>query len=194
MAGVGKEKLINLGNKDLLDELGINLKWYPDSTKGGRANIVSYFDARDVAKILDHVLGPENWSDEYHELKGNLFCRISVKLDDGSEIYREDVGTPSTYAKEKGEASDAFKRAATKLGVRFAYETGVRQFPMQGDYIVISNNQKIHKRDTEQLSVYCNGMNTQLGLLARLWNSDTSEKSDGLKEIFAKLKDYYSEV
>lgn len=190
--GATGEQLKKLSDESILDELEIHLKWFPQTTKGGYATCVSYFDARDIARILDHVLGPTNWSDSYHELKGNLFCRIEVKMEDGSVIYREDVGTESRMDKEKGEASDAFKRAATKLGIRFAYDVGNKQFPMAGDYIVLDDRNKIHKRDVKNLAAYCNGMNTQLGLLAQLWKSDSTQKPPAIINMFKELKEYYS--
>lgn len=191
--GAKIEDLNKLSSPEVVTELGIKLKWYPDSTKYNKATLVSYFDARDVAKILDNVIGASNWSDEYHELKGNLFCRISVTLENGDVIHREDVGTESSYSKEKGEASDAFKRAAAKLGVRFAYENEMKTFNMQGDYIILdeASGYMVHKKDTASLTDFCNGISTQEGLLWRLWNSDTVGKPDVIKSAFTTLKEYY---
>ena len=88
--------------------------------------MIAYIDARDVAEKLDEVVGPENWSDEYYELKGRIFCKISIRID-GEFVGKSDVGTASSGTeKEKSEASDAFKRAAVKWGInRAAYRIGI---------------------------------------------------------------------
>ena len=59
-----------------------------------------------------------NWQCKYNEHKGNLFCSIGV-WDDSNErwVWKEDCGTESQTEKEKGEASDAFKRAGFRWGI-----------------------------------------------------------------------------
>lgn len=98
-------------------------KWRVQSVKYGKASCVAYVDARQVMDKLDDVFGVEGWSDNYSEHKGNLFCTISVMTDGGIEIQKTDCGTESNVEKQKGEASDAFKRAAVKFGIgRFLYD------------------------------------------------------------------------
>lgn len=89
------------------------------------ATCVAYVDSRDVQKLLDEVAGPENWQDEYYAVKNNLFCRIGIRVN-GEWTWKGDCGTESNVDKEKGEASDAFKRAAVKWGIgRFLYDLGM---------------------------------------------------------------------
>lgn len=89
------------------------------------ATCVAYVDSRDVQKRLDDVVGPGNWQDEYYEVKNNLFCRIGIRVN-GEWSWKGDCGTESNVDKEKGEASDAFKRAAVKWGIgRFLYDLGM---------------------------------------------------------------------
>lgn len=98
-------------------------KWRIQSVKYGKASCVAYVDARQVMERLDDVFGVDGWSDNYSEHKGNLFCTISVMSESGIEIQKTDCGTESNIEKQKGEASDAFKRAAVKLGIgRFLYD------------------------------------------------------------------------
>lgn len=87
--------------------------------------MIAYVDARDVAEHLDSIVGAENWQDKYYDVKGNLFCSIGIKI--GSEwVWKTDCGTESRTEKEKGESSDAFKRAAVKWGInRDAYRVGM---------------------------------------------------------------------
>lgn len=75
-----------------------------------------YKTARVDMDVLDETVGPENWSDDYKEIKGNLYCGITIngvtKWDCGIES-REDIDGNQ----KKGEASDAFKRAGFKWGI-----------------------------------------------------------------------------
>lgn len=99
----------------------IDFKYRIQSTKFGKATVVSYIDARQLQDRLDEVVGAENWQVKYEERKGNLFAGIGIKHD-GEWIWKFDCGTESNVEKEKGEASDSFKRAGVMWGVgRFLY-------------------------------------------------------------------------
>lgn len=83
---------------------------------------LAYIDARQVMDRLDDVCGPENWQCEYSEVKGHVYCKIGINID-GNWVWKSDCGIESNFDAEKGEASDAFKRAAVKWGVgRFLYD------------------------------------------------------------------------
>lgn len=86
--------------------------------------MVSYVDARDVQDRLDNVVGKANWQSEFFECKGKQFCRIGIKV--GTEwVWKGDSGSESSTEKEKGETSDAFKRAAVHWGInRASYQFG----------------------------------------------------------------------
>ena len=88
------------------------------STQNNVAQLLLYKTARTDAAILDETFGQFNWQCSYSEIKGNLFCTISVRDPNTNEwISRTDCGSESNIEKEKGEASDAFKRAGFKFGV-----------------------------------------------------------------------------
>lgn len=115
-------------NEELRKKLSAPMpyKWRVQSAKYGKATCVAYVDARDVMNRLDDVLGINGWQDSYEEHKGNLFCTISIKTGDNVWVKRSDCGVESNMEAQKGEASDAFKRAAVKFGVgRFLYDLGV---------------------------------------------------------------------
>lgn len=77
-----------------------------------------YKNARVDRQILDETYGQLNWQDRYSEHKGNLFCAIGVYDAEKKEwVWKEDCGTESNTEKEKGEASDAFKRAGFRWGI-----------------------------------------------------------------------------
>lgn len=80
--------------------------------------LLLYKDARVDQRILDELYGPMNWQ-RSHELIGDrLYCTISVwDADKGIWVSKQDVGTESYTEKEKGQASDSFKRAAFNWGI-----------------------------------------------------------------------------
>lgn len=82
------------------------------------ATILLYKDARCDMKYLDLLFGMFGWKRE-HTLKGDrLYCTVSIYDEVNSQwISKEDVGTESNTEKEKGQASDAFKRACTNIGL-----------------------------------------------------------------------------
>lgn len=96
-------------------------KFRLQSAKYGKATIVAYIDSRQLQDRLDKVVGAENWQVKYEERKGNLFAGIGIKIN-GEWVWKFDCGTESNIEKEKGEASDSFKRAGVMWGVgRFLY-------------------------------------------------------------------------
>lgn len=82
------------------------------------AVLLLYKTARVDMRILDEVYGEMNWQ-RYHEvINGNLFCTISVWDSEKSQwVSKQDVGTESNAEAEKGQASDAFKRAGFAWGI-----------------------------------------------------------------------------
>lgn len=93
---------------------------------GKGASLLLYKDARCDMRILDETVGPSNWQKEFYEHKGTLFCRVGIRITrrraDGTEeapewVWKADAGEPSNMSAQKGEASDAFKRACTNWGI-----------------------------------------------------------------------------
>ena len=85
------------------------------------ANILLYKTARTDMDLLDETVGPENWQDDYKEIKGNLYCGIGIRDKDDKWIWKWNCGIESRADgdgnEKKGEASDAFKRAGTCVGI-----------------------------------------------------------------------------
>ena len=79
-------------------------------------SLLLYKDARCDQNILDEVVGPFNWKREH--TRDNRNCIVSIKNPDTGEwISKEDTGTESNTEKEKGLASDSFKRACFNWGI-----------------------------------------------------------------------------
>ena len=109
------------------------VKWRPGTkTKDGtKALALAYVDARDVMERLDDAVGPQGWSDRYKvvdEANGVVECTLAVQYPDLRAVSKSDVGYPNGGMDDdepfKGAYSDAFKRAAVKLGIgRDLYDT-----------------------------------------------------------------------
>ena len=81
-------------------------------------SLLIYKDARVDQQILDETVGQLNWKKSYREVKGNLYCTIEIWDSDKSQwVAKEDCGVESNTEKEKGEASDAQKRAGFAWGI-----------------------------------------------------------------------------
>lgn len=112
--------------KELKKELPYKWRVQSFSQSSKKATCVAYIDSRDVQDLLDDVCGPENWQDDYFEVKGNVYCKIGIRVND-SWVWKSDCGIESNVDAQKGEASDAFKRAAVKWGIgRFLYHLEIK--------------------------------------------------------------------
>lgn len=89
------------------------------TVNGKGVSLLLYKTARTDMQILDETVGAFNWQCGYHEVKGNMYCEISIYDKEKNQwITKEDCGVESAFGdKEKGEASDAFKRAGFKWGI-----------------------------------------------------------------------------
>lgn len=107
----------------------LSRKWKVQTAKNNKCVMVAYVDARDVADRLDDVFGFDGWSDMYSEpyqittnefgkqkTKSYVKCTITVH-GEKRDIHKEDIGSESATENVKGAYSDAFKRAAVKLGI-----------------------------------------------------------------------------
>lgn len=84
--------------------------------KGGYARILAYKNARVDQNRLDDVIGQMNWKREH--TRDNANCVVSIWDGDKKEwVGKEDTGTESYTEKEKGLASDSFKRACFNWGI-----------------------------------------------------------------------------
>lgn len=81
-------------------------------------SLLLYKNARVDMALLDEVVGSENWQRDHKELKGNIYCGVSIWDEEKkSWITKWDCGAESFTEKEKGEASDSFKRACVNIGI-----------------------------------------------------------------------------
>lgn len=90
--------------------------------KGGYATILAYKDARVDMNRLDDVVGSENWQRDHKEIHGVVYCGIGICVSNNGSpetkwVWKWDAGSESFTEKQKGEASDSFKRAGFNWGI-----------------------------------------------------------------------------
>lgn len=84
------------------------------SEKG--VSLLLYKDARCDMNILDETVGSMNWQRKH--TRDNANCTVEIWDKDKAQwIAKEDTGTESYTEKEKGQASDSFKRACFNWGI-----------------------------------------------------------------------------
>lgn len=86
--------------------------------KSTGCSLLLYKDARCDMNILDETVGIMGWKRHHELINGNLFCTVELyDSEKGEWISKQDVGTESYTEREKGQASDSFKRACFNLGI-----------------------------------------------------------------------------
>jgi hypothetical protein len=174
-------------NIELLKEK-IPCKWRVQSAKNGTAICVAYIDARQVMDLLDSVVGPGGWQSKFEKTENSLFAGIGIKIEN-EWVWKFDTGSESNIEPEKGEASDALKRAAVQWGIgRFLYSLPAMKLK------AVAKNGKEYPSDTagniiwggDALSDYCNGIvetkkvpNEKLQNIAR--KNSTPENPDNIR-------------
>lgn len=106
-------------------------------------SLLLYKDARCDMNILDETFGIFGW--QRHHTRDNANCILSIWDDDKKQwIDKEDTGTESFAEKEKGLASDSFKRAGFNVGIgRELYTAPFIWVPSSKTEIKKGNNGKL---------------------------------------------------
>lgn len=93
------------------------------SVKENGLVLLLYKDARCDMNILDETVGAANWQNKFYEHKGILFCSLGINTNyENPElpdrwVWKDDAGVESNTEAEKGNASDARKRAGFAFGI-----------------------------------------------------------------------------
>lgn len=104
-------------------------------------SLLLYKDARCDQRLLDETVGCFNWQRTHELINGNLFCTVLIYNPDLKEwVGKQDVGTESNTEAEKGQASDAFKRACFNWGLGRELYTAPKIF-------ITLNNSEITDKD-----------------------------------------------
>ena len=93
------------------------------SVKENGLVLLLYKDARVDMNILDETVGSSNWQNKFYENKGILFCSLGINTNYANPnlpdrwVWKDDAGVESNTEAEKGNASDARKRAGFAWGI-----------------------------------------------------------------------------
>lgn len=104
------------------DEIECRVSLIKDYKKNGKdaafCQLLLYKDARVDQRLLDEIYGSLNWKREHQLIGDRLYCTVSIWDAEKKEwVSKQDVGTESYTEKEKGQASDSFKRACFNWGI-----------------------------------------------------------------------------
>ena len=155
------------------------------SQKG--ASFLLYKDARVDQIILDETVGPLNWQRSHS--RDNANCTVSIwDYEKLQWVSKEDTGTESNTEKEKGLASDSFKRACFNWGIGRELYTAPRIWIGPRDITIKENGRggyttydklKVHEMTVAggriiKLSL----VNTTTGNLVFTWQTDALSRTD----------------
>jgi hypothetical protein len=181
------EILPALSSEQTYKELGLSPKWFPKIKVGAKFKMIPYFDARDVQTLLDHVCGAANWQNEPRNINGKLYMGIGINIENEGWVWKFDIGTESNVEKEKGESSDAMKRAAVNWGIfRHVYYFDEILLPIAADqkHPMTANGTVLLTK--EQISNYCNGINNgaaKLGTIYSQYKPQIESNSEVLEAV-----------
>lgn len=111
-------------------------------------SLLLYKDARVDQRILDETFTPLGWQRTHQNIDGNLYCTVEI-WDDAKKqwIAKQDVGTMSYTEKEKGQASDSFKRACFNIGIG-------RELYTAPDFIWVTGDKVKIQKKGEKFTIY----------------------------------------
>ena len=103
--------------------------------------LLLYKDARVDMDILDETVGAMNWQRKH--TRENANCIIEIWDEDKKQwVGKEDTGTESFTEKEKGLASDSFKRAGFNWGIGRELYTSPFIFIQKGNVKIVNGKTK----------------------------------------------------
>ena len=88
------------------------------TTTASGCSLLLYKTARTDYSLLDETFGMMGWQNDYRLIDGKMYCGIAIKDNSSGEwIWKWNCGTESNTEAEKGQASDAMKRAGFCWGI-----------------------------------------------------------------------------
>lgn len=161
---------------------------------------LAYLNARDVMERLDEVCGPENWQARYPfmgccDIGIRLFRHGMAPLDSGSNewVWKSNGAGQSDIEAEKGQYSDAFKRAAVLWGIgRYLYDLPNTWYPIEPHGNSYRFTQEAEKQMTQflydwQYKRVWDAPNDRKKFLEAIDNAWAEKDSDALKKHWADM-------
>lgn len=179
-------------------------------------SLLLYKDARCDQRLLDETVGCFHWKRTHELINGSLFCTVSIYNNELKEwVGKQDVGTESNTEAEKGQASDAFKRACFNWGLGRELYTSPKIFVTlnNGEYTEKDGKIKVNpktafnvadvgydeKRNICKLSIVDNGGRQRYAFVSGkeipIHNNFTETNSDGeLDDAYQMCKVYIEQA
>lgn len=136
--------------------------------------LLLYKDARCDMNILDETVGKMNWQRSHSRENAN--CTVSIWNEEKKIwISKEDTGTESNTEKEKGLASDSFKRACFNWGIGRELYTAPRVLiPAKSCSIKETNGRYVCYDDfsVKKIGYDDNGRISELEIVKKVGNSE----------------------
>lgn len=149
-------------------------------TKSGNLMLLLYKDARVDQRLLDEELGVFGWQREHQLIGDRLYCTVSVRNPDTGEwIKKQDVGTESYTEKEKGQASDSFKRACFNLGIGRELYTAPTIWINKGDFKATDKGGTYDRFEVKSIGYDSEGNINQLTIYNATMKRNVFEFKDG---------------
>lgn len=128
------------------EEIEVRVAQVHNTANGKGVSLLLYKDARVDQNILDETVGCMNW--QRHHSRENANCTVSIwDAEKGQWIEKEDTGTESNTEKEKGLASDSFKRACFNWGIGRELYTAPFIYVSEKQCKITEYNSKLTCRD-----------------------------------------------
>ena len=100
------------------EEIDVRIGQCIATPKWEGVSLLLYKNARVDMDILDETVGADYWQRDHKVINDNLYCAVGIWNDTLRDwVWKTDCGVESNTEKEKGEASDAFKRACVNWGI-----------------------------------------------------------------------------
>lgn len=134
---------------------------------GSGLSLLLYKDARCDQNILDETVTPMKWKREH--TRDNRNCIVSIWSEELKQwVSKEDTGTESNTEREKGLASDSFKRACFNWGIGRELYSAPFIWIKRGDFTFKEG--KCYDRFTVKGIGYTNGVITGLEIMNQALN------------------------
>ncbi len=148
-------------------------------------SVLLYKDARADMIILDESVGAMNWKREH--TRDNKNCIVSI-WDNKKNMWisKEDTGTESNNEKEKGLASDSFKRACFNWGI--GRELYTAPFIWISDVNLAKKKIKVADIEISDKKIISLMLECE-GKCVFSWTSEEYRKIKGIEEIKKKCDD-----
>jgi len=174
---------------------------------GAVAEILAYKSARTDMNRLDEAFGVMGWTNKFdRDSKGVLQCSIGAIMENGFVVWKTSNGTESNIEREKGEYSDAMKRAGFMFGIgRELYKLPRIQIHLnQNDYYESGGKVKAspwfnpNNHDNWRWYIYKDAKKVEAkrnyqGNWKTVFDSNPNFKGEATDDLVSKMMEYASQ-